>query len=311
MFYRLRRNLKYLRFYHQTRRVLDTPPIECGSGPVTVVSMVAGYDVQMYILAIKALARRLGRIKVVAIVASDVSNKSRQLIRKHLGPVEFVDIEKLDTGKCQRGGTWERLLYCVDRSASEYVIQMDCDVLCVGPIPEVLQCVQENRAFTLADGIPKKPLSEWVQDGIDRNSDNIVHNFEKRVREFPDADNWLYVRGSSGFAGFAKGAMSRSFVEDFHERAQRVFGARWKEWGTEQVASNFTIANSPGSFPLPKPKYLSFENHQIPDEISLLHFLGYYRFNQGVFVRFANREVDALLETPAPATAVTLAQGNE
>jgi hypothetical protein len=243
----------------------------------------------------KALYRRLGRGKIVAIVADDVSQSSKQLIVRHLGPVKFVDIKTINTGNCQRGGTWERLVYILDHTADEYCIQMDCDVLCVGPIPEVLDCIEQNRAFTLADGIPKKPLSDWVKDAIARQNDNVVFEFEKRAPDYPGAANLQYLRGSSGFAGFAKGAMSRAFLEDFHDKSKALLGPRWTEWGTEQIASNFVIGNSPDSLALPKPKYLTWEHHQIPEDISLLHFLGYCRFDQGMFPLWANREIDSLL----------------
>lgn len=229
-------------------------------------------------------------------VSDGVDEASIELIQKHLGPVEVIPVETIDTGQCPRGGTWERLVYLIRRTEKEYVIQMDADVLCVGLIPEVLDCVDKNIAFTLADGIPKKPLPEWVEDGIARNSDNVVIAFEKRARQFPEADRFLYVRGSSGFAGFAKGASNEAALADFHRRGYETMGPRWKEWGTEQLASNFVIANSPHSLPLPKPKYLSYERHSIPDEIALLHFLGYCRFDNGIFARFANREIYALLQ---------------
>ncbi|MBK5294703.1 MAG: hypothetical protein JJE04_23870 [Acidobacteriia bacterium] len=294
MFYRLRRSLNYFKFYHKTKRLLDTPPLVQRAAPLTIVSMVAGHDFHLYILAVKSLYRRLGRGRIV-MISDGVSPSSIALIQKHIGPVEVVPVETIDTGKCQRGGTWERLVYLIRRSENEYIIQMDADVLCVGPIPEVLHCIDNNIAFALAEGIPKKPLPDWVEDGIARKSDNVVHVFEKQARQFPDADRFLYLRGSSGFAGFAKGASNEGILEDFHRRGLKMLGPRWKEWGTEQLASNFLVANSPNSVPLPKPKYLSYERHQIPNEISLLHFLGYCRFHNGVFARFANQEIDALL----------------
>lgn len=295
MFYRLRRNINYFTFYRQIPRILNTPPLEYKDAPLTILSMVAGYDVKLYLLAMKSLYRRLGRGKIVAIVADDVSPADRRLILQHLGPVKFVDIKSIDTGSCQRGGTWERLVYILDHTPDEYYIQMDCDILCVGAMPEVLECVDANRAFTLADGIPKKPLTDWVDDAIARRNDNVVFEFEKRAPQYPDAANLYYLRGSSGFAGFAKGGPSRASLEDFHAKSKALLGSRWTEWGTEQIASNFTIANSPGSVGLPKPKYLTWEHHQIPADISLLHFLGYCRFDEGVYVQWANREIDALL----------------
>lgn len=294
LFYRLRRNLNYFKFYRQTRRILDTPPIHYQDAPLTIVSMVAGHDVQMYILAMKSLYRRLKRGKIT-IVADGIGEANRDLIRKHLGPVTFINIEDLDTGACPRGGTWERLVHIVRNTAQEYTMQMDADILCVGDIPEVLDCIANNRAFTLSDsqGLPKQPLSAWPDDP--RQSRDIVIAFEKRGREYPNADQVLYIRGSSGFAGFAQGAIDIPFLETFHRNSARIMGERWKEWGTEQIASNFVVANSPDSMVLPVPRYLTWERQPIPDDIALLHMLGYCRFDQGVYARYANQEIDAML----------------
>ncbi len=282
---------------------MDTPPISYQDAPLTIVSMVQESDVQMYILAVKALYRRLGRGRIATIVRADFPKRQRELIRRHLGPVEFHDVEDLPTGRCQRGGTWERLVFCVNRSANEFVIQIDCDVLCIGPIEDVVERVNQNCAFVLAEGIPIQPLSAWVEKGIARKSNNIVTSFEIRGPEITDAHRWLYVRGSSGFAGFAQGAVTMDLVEHFHEAAARVHGNRWTEWGTEQIASNFVIANSPRSEPLPYPKYATFEpayatfqKNGITPDVSLLHFIGAYRFDSGVFPQLANREIDEMLK---------------
>ena len=108
MFFRLRRRLNYSKFDSQTRGVLDTPPIAYQDAPLAIVSMVSNFDPQMYIIAVKALYRRLGRGKIAAIVDADMPESSRALIRKHLVKVEFVHLEDINPGKCQRGGTWER-----------------------------------------------------------------------------------------------------------------------------------------------------------------------------------------------------------
>jgi len=305
LFYRLRKYLANSRFDRQTRRILDTPPISYKDAPVTIVSMVERRDVQMYILAVKALYRRLGRGKIAAIINRDLPEADRDVIRRHLGPVEFHILEDLPTGRCQRGGTWERVLFCVNRSATDYVIQIDADTLCFGPTEEVVQCVDQNRAFTLSEGLPIQPLSGWVEKAVARKSDHIVNMFELRGCEFPDADKWLYVRGSSGFAGFSRGGVTFEFLETFHDGGVKVHGSRWKEWGTEQIASNFAVANSPNSIPLPYPKYATFEpkyatfqKQGITSDMSLLHFIGMFRFDLGTYPRLANQEIDAMLKTP-------------
>ena len=53
-------------------------------------------------------------------------------------------------------------------------------------------------------------------------------------------------------------------------------GADWKRWGTEQVTSNYLVANAAGTTVLPFPKYGT------PDcaraETAFLHFIGSMRF---------------------------------
>jgi len=303
VFYRLRKYLSHSRFDFQTRRILQTPPLAYKDAPLTLVSMVERRDVRMYILAMKAFYRRLGRGRIVAIIDRDLPQADRDLIARHLGPVQFYFLEDLPTGRCQRGGTWERVIFCVNRSAQEYVIQIDCDVLCFGPIEEVLECVEQNKAFTLSEGMPIQPLTEWVEKGVARKSDHIVNTFELRAREFPDAEKWRYVRGSSGFAGFSKGGVNFDLLETFHDGGLKVHRERWREWGTEQIASNFAVANSPGAIALPYPKYATFEPEYatfqkkgITAEMSVLHFIGAFRFDRGVFPELANREIDALLK---------------
>jgi len=267
--------------------------------------MVEPLDVQMYILAVKALYRRLRKGKIVAIHGFPVtlSTAQRDLIHKHLGPVEFRHVDELDTGTCQRGGTWERLVFCIDRTVQDYVIQIDSDILCIGSIDEVLSAAEQNRAFALAEGIPIQPLPNWIEPGLARKSENIVTIFEIKANEFPDAPKWLYLRGSSGFAGFSKGGVTRQMLETFHAGGLKVHGERWKEWGTEQIASNCMVANSPGAIPLPYPKYstwepeyATFQKKGITKDMSLLHFIGAFRFVGDAYRMLANREIEAMLE---------------
>jgi hypothetical protein len=122
-----------------------------------------------------------------------------------------------------------------------------------------------------------------------------VVTFEQKADQLPDSDRMLYVRGSSGFAGFARGVMDRAFIEDFHEKGKALLGSRWTEWGTEQIASNYAIANMPGSLPLTAPKYMNYEAQPtIPAEASVIHFLGFCRFDHGFLAGMANAEIRQL-----------------
>jgi len=142
----------------------------------------------------------------------------------------------------------------------------------------------------LPEGLPKLPLADWPAKWALNPGNHIVNTFEQRAAEYPDAQKRLYVRGSSGFAGFAAGAFDPALLERFHENMQAIHGARWKEWGTEQIASNYVVANSPDGLPLPHPKYSTFVGGHLPDPCSALHFIGTYRFSGRIFSDLCNRE---------------------
>jgi hypothetical protein len=86
-----------------------------------------------------------------------------------------------------------------------------------------------------------------------------------------------YVRGGAVFAGFAR----------------RLF-RRWREWGSEQVASNYLIANSPEECVLPCPKYASLWPGVLYEQASFLHGLGTNRFKGGTCREIASRVVREL-----------------
>src|SRR5689334_9828782 len=142
MFYRLRSKYKKARFYRLTAEVLQTPPMPVVDAPWSIISMVSKSDVQMYLLSLKSFYTYIGRGKIVAIIDRDLPQESRDLLIRHFPGIRFVILEDIDTGICQRGGTWERVLHLVDHSRDEYAIQIDCDTLAFGhDIDEVLNCV--------------------------------------------------------------------------------------------------------------------------------------------------------------------------
>ena len=54
------------------------------------------------------------------------------------------------------------------------------------------------------------------------------------------------------FAGFAPSGEGRRIAEAFSREATALLGAeRWAQWGSEQVTSNFVIANQPDPLLLP------------------------------------------------------------
>ena len=57
---------------------------------------------------------------------------------------------------------------------------------------------------------------------------------------------------------------------------EAILGTSWCDWGSEQVASNYAIANSPDPVVLPLPTYSGFGPSELGywDKISCFHFVG-------------------------------------
>jgi hypothetical protein len=304
MLYKWRRKLKTWNFDRQIGAIMDTPPLRVVDAGWSIVSMIKNRDVPMYILCIKAFYSHLGAGRIIGIIDRDMPRGLRDTIRRHVEGIELVVLEDLDTGKCQRGGTWERLVFLLDRSEQQYVIQVDADVLAVGPdLDELKDCITRNVAFTVADGDHFHTMRESAQLAQADPDDRYVGiAIEQRYDQYPDCDRLRYIRGSSGLAGFARGGFTRAQIEEFHETMQRLLPDRWREWGSEQCGSNFAVANSPDAVALPYPAYGSFNASMDCENCKCFHFIGAYRFEDGYFAR-RGRELIRGLSDARPRAA--------
>lgn len=297
MWYNLKKRVPRQLFLWQIRTIAKTLPMPVIDAPLSIVSMVGKSDVLMYVLSMKALYRKLGKGKLVAIIAQDTPLASRKILNRHFPGILFVILEDIDPSPCQRGGTWERLVYIVRRSMQDYVIQVDCDTLVTGSdIDEVIRCIEANVSFVYADNHwTIKPLAEIAEEAREMKSNYIGVTLERCFGDWPDASRVKYVRGSSGFAGFAKGAISIQLLEQFHEQMKRSLGARWRDWGTEQSGSNFVIANSPSSVTLPFPAYATYPPPGPTEHTKFFHFIGSNRFRNGYFASKGRGVIDELM----------------
>ena len=295
MFYNWRKKWNRQRFYRLTRGILDTPPMPVKDAPWTIISMVSNNDVQMYLLALKSFYARIGRGKITAIIDRDMPSASRAVLQRHFPGIRFAILEDIDTGTCQRGGTWERLVYLLDHAVDEYAIQLDSDTLTFGAnVEEVIRCAENNIAFTLSsNGRPIKSMLAAAADAHATNSEYMGIIAERLFERYPNAATTKYVRASSGFAGFAKGGFARERLEEFHQTMQTLLGADWTKWGSEQCGSNFAVANSPDAVVLPYPKYANFWSG-LHKSNSFLHFIGSNRYIEDYFARRGQEVIIAL-----------------
>ena len=78
---------------------------------------------------------------------------------------------------------------------------------------------------------------------------------------------------------------------------------RWTEWGTEQVASSFLLANEPGMVPLPYRRYLNYWKEPPVADARFLHFVGTHRYSTAEY-RVRTRQAIAALRPGETAAAM-------
>lgn len=296
MIFRLTRAANCWRLRRAIARVLAAPPLVMRAGGVTLVSQLRRTDVLPYLLAAKSFARQVpvGDIRILDDGSLQAEDHAR--LREHLPGARIEPIAAIDTGPCPRGGTWERLVRITELAAERYVVQLDADILVTGPIGDVLEAIAARRCFTLGTGpdFHVVTTAEAAAAVAAEPSGPTQVAAEQALAHVPSAVGGRYVRGSSGFAGFAPGAAPRARLEAFSTAMQARLGTRWTEWGTEQVASNFLVASAEGGLVLPWPKYCCFYGGEPDPRSVLFHFLGTWRFAGGVYARLGRRVVAEL-----------------
>jgi len=315
---RLRRIWAERSFDRAARGILGTRPLRLQGDSPLFLSMVRRRDVIAYLLAIKSLYVGIGQGRVVIINEggfiddNSLSSDDMAILNHHVPGIEVVDLAAIATGPCPRGGTWERLVKIVELSDQCYVIQVDADTLVSATIPEVVECWQANKSFLLGTGSgqvisPAPDTARMVRGWIKTNGWTelaVSVEAEASLDKFPNAAQRSYVHASSGFAGFARGAFRLADLEEFSIFMSEMLGAqRWHELGSEQVASNYILANAPGAIVLPFPRYACFEPHLRRGEHAFLHFIGTYRYNDGAYRRRAAEFIRRYNRTGAGSVA--------
>ena len=289
---RLDRRLHDLR----CRGILATPPLAIRPAPLAFCSLVSQRDLIMYLVAIKSVYRQVGEGTIHVINDGSLTADGIAALNHHLGDPVIVPIASVDTGACPRGGCWERLLHILDLSRDRYVIQVDSDIVARRAMAEVTQSYRANRSFTLGTRIGQRIIStaEASANVAASTTEHIQITAERALAGLGEAETRRYVRGCAGFAGFAAGAVSRAAAAAFSQGMQAQIGPRWSTWGTEQVASNYLIANAPDALVLPWPRYASYYPEVSIPDADLVHFLNQHRFEGGHYARESRAVISAL-----------------
>jgi hypothetical protein len=283
-------------FERVAQRVLDTAPLRQRGNSPLLLSMTCHSDIMTYLLAIKSLYLRIGQGRVLVISDGSLTADDTATLHYHIPELQVLEIGAIQTGACPRGGTWERLIKIIELSDENYIIQLDADTLASAPIQEVVQCWQTNTSFLLGTGSgqiisPAPYTARMVRNWIKTNGWTELTGptvAEASLDQLPNASQKYYVHASSGFAGFARGAFRMANLECFSTFMTGLLGEqRWNEWGSEQIASNYLLANAPQVIVLPYPRFACFEPHLQQGEHAFLHFIGAHRYNGGVYRRWA------------------------
>jgi hypothetical protein len=298
MLYRFKRKAETAWFRFTTQNVFNTAPLVCVSGGgAIIVSQVCHRDLAMYLVAVKSFGQYVRPNKVVVLDDTSLTQTDTETLRDHIHTVEIIPITAVNNDKCPKGGCWERLLFISDIVPSSYVIQVDSDTLTV-KVPSVIgDHIKRNASFTLGEWrgqniVYAREAADLVRQEVEAGNAHVQMISESNLHRLVYDHDLKYVRGSAGFAGFAKGSFSRSAVERFsHGMANLIGEKKWSDWGSEQVTSNFIVANSQEAQVLPFPEYCFHSPGTDVESATFVHFIGSHRFHGGRYARLARQVI--------------------
>ncbi len=297
MLFNFRNKLNKLYYDYICRSVLNTPPIDfLPDSKLVLLSQVYHPDVVMFILAAKSFLRFVPARHLV-LVDDGLTESDRVVLKKHFPSVTFIPTVEVRNLHCPKGGCWGRFLQVVDCAQDNYVIQLDADTLTLQAPTEVLKCLTQNRSFTLGTSTGTKivPVSEAVNFAETFKGNHIQIISERTLAKLQNSDNYYYVRGCAGFAGYAPRHLSRDFVEKFSVNMSALVGAgQWREWGSEQFTSNFMISNTPNPMVLPVDDYPFWKPGVDINSAKFVHFFGTFRFSDGMYLRQSQQIINQL-----------------
>lgn len=290
-------NTRYEKWMYEqvVKDVLHTPPLQPGELPFIALSMVHQRDVLPYLVAIKSFAKQANPQRVVIVCDPTIGDRERQIFKQHVPHVELRDAAEFRMWDIPVGGTWERLSAITEYVKKTYTVQLDADTITVAPIPDVIEAVSNSRGFVIGEdpGQPLLTLDDAAALSKDWSDKHIQAYSEKRMIEAGLSMN-SYVRGCSGFTGFPVDAGMNEKMLNFSRKMRVVTQMRWDEWGTEQITSNYLVANSNDARVLPFPAYRTPKGTLT--DVRFAHFIGYVRFSNDLY-RQATRRTIKMLQT--------------
>lgn len=288
--------LNKLLFNRCVQGVLRTPPLQRGTSPVMALSMVHTRDVPSYLLAIKTFAMAVRPARIAVVADPSITAQDRATLRQHIPFIELMDAQDFRAPELPSGGCWERLSAIARLNADTAIVQVDADTLTTGPLDDLVQTVVGGACAVLRSehGVEIVSAAQAAEHGraLQKSSRHIQVVCEGSLDRLPDAATLKYVRGCAGFTAFARAALSPARLLQFSAAMQGLHGDRWREWGSEQFASNLMAASAPRCELLPHPRYCNADSKSA--ETRLTHYIGYARFTSRAYEKDARRMIAAL-----------------
>lgn len=293
---RLQRDYCRKQYHRVARQVIATPPVVQGKESFTLLSMVHTRDVLSYLIAVKSFVTHANPQRLVIVCDPSITDADRSLLARQIPHLEFRHADEFVHPDIPRGGCWERLFAISTISPESYVVQLDADTVTTAEIPEVLNAIQAGKGFVLGE-VANQTLLTFEESARNAQAKlgpnpHIQTLSEAALIDLGLPSHKLYVRGCAGFTGFPCDSNMQAALLDFSRRMSHKLGAPlWRSWGTEQVTSNYLVANAANTTVLPFPKYGTPD--VLCEESAFLHFIGSMRFIDRTYEKISLAAINA------------------
>lgn len=293
---RLKRDYFRSQYTKAVQTILSTRPLVPGELPFLLLSMVQKRDVESYLAAVKSFVCFANPARIVVVCDPSIDDRDRAILRQHVPHIELRGADEFTHPSMPRGGTWERLFAISGFVRDHYVVQLDADTLTIQPIPEVIDAIRMGRGFVLGENATThlKSLATTRENALPlaKPGAHIQSIAEAEMVNVGLPGEVRYVRGCSGFTGFPRSVGMQDAMIDFSRRMTDKLGEDWKRWGTEQVTSNYLVANAAGTTALPFPKYGTPD--LATDATAFLHFIGSMRFVNSKYEKTSRQAIQMI-----------------
>lgn len=290
------------RFNRVVRNVRRLPALSRGNMPFTLLSMVHTRDVESYMLAARSFARFLNPGRIVVVCDPSITEEDRASMRACIPHIELRSATEFRHPELPVGGCWERLFAITEYACDSYVIQLDADTTALGDMPEIRDAIAGGIAFTHGERVDQQIISiadavAFIEKFALRERPHVQALAEYALRKLTPDMPQRYVRGCAGFSGFPPDPQLRDRLLAFAAQMKTLLADRWADWGTEQFASNYLIANYLRAEVLPLPRYCAAV--QSDATTVFIHFIGYCRFTNLKYSRHARSIISRLVRASA------------